>query len=236
MEVQILLAHIRALIERMPDFEQYVITSREHLIWLGQAHALISRWNSGEAISFKVLWDSFTMSPSNQSYFGQIIGILYRAIADLELKVSSSIENSFEGGNVYDFFRALNKVIESAEKSLLIIDPYLDPSIFDYYLNSRKNNVTVKLLADKYANDLSVIAQKYNEQFGDILEIRKSKLIHDRVIFIDNNICWIIGQSIKDAAKAKPTYLVSLSPDIVRAKLATYENIWENANSFFPIS
>jgi len=230
MEEQIVLAQIRTLIERIPDFKQYSIVSREHLIWLGQAHALISRWNQSEAISFKVLWDSLTMSPSNQSYFGQIIGILYRAIADLELKVPSNIESSFEAGNVYDFFNALNKVIESAEKSIFIIDPYLDKSVFDHYLNSRKKDVTVRLLVNKNANDLSVSTQKYNEQFGRFLKIKKSKLLHDRVIFIDDYTCWLIGQSIKDAAKAKPTYLVPLPPDVVSSKLTSYENIWTDAN------
>ena len=53
--------------------------------------------------------------------------------------------------------------------------------------------------------------------------------MHDRVIFIDEYVCWLIGQSIKDAAKAKPTYLVPLPPDVVSDKLSNYENIWKNA-------
>jgi len=227
---QILLAQIRALMERIPDFEQYSIVSREHLIWFGQAHALISRWNQSEAISFKVLWDALTTSSSNQSYFGQIMAILYRAVADLELKVPLGIESSFEAGNVYNFFKALNQVIETAEKSIFIIDPYLDISVFDHYLNSRKKNVAIRLLVNKNASDLSTAVQKYNEQFGSVLRIKKSKLLHDRVVFIDDYACWLIGQSIKDAAKAKPTYLAPLSPDVVSDKLESYEKIWADAN------
>ena len=54
------------------------------------------------------------------------------------------------------------------------------------------------------------------------IELKKTKKIHDRVIFIDNMACWVVGQSLKDAAKAKPTYLSPLSPDVVSAKLQEY--------------
>ena len=46
MNPEILLAQLRALLELAPDFETFSATSREHLMWLGQAHALVSRWNA----------------------------------------------------------------------------------------------------------------------------------------------------------------------------------------------
>ena len=45
MTPEVLLAHFRALLERTPNFDEYTPTSREHLLWLGQAHALVSRWS-----------------------------------------------------------------------------------------------------------------------------------------------------------------------------------------------
>lgn len=230
MEPHILLAQFRALLERMPDLENYSLSSKEHLTWLGQAHALVSRWDGVSKIEFKIAWDSLGMSPNRQGSIGTMLSILYRAIADLEYKVPSDIEVSFGAGNVYDFFKALNKVIASAEKSLLIVDPYLDNTVFDHYLTSRQQNVDVKLLVNNKASDLLPAVQKYIEQFGDILQIKKSKSLHDRVIFVDGYTCWLIGQSVKDAAKAKPTYLVQLPPDVVTAKLANYEDIWAHAN------
>jgi hypothetical protein len=38
-----------------------------------------------------------------------------------------------------------------------------------------------------------------------------------------------MGQSIKDAAKAKPTYLLPLPADIAKLKLTHYEAIWVTA-------
>lgn len=231
MEPQIILAQLRALLERTPGLENYSSKSREHMIWLAQAHALVSRWNRTEAIALRLESDSLSTPSTREITIGRIIGILYRAIADLELQVPSDTEVSFGAGYVYDFFKALKKVIASAEKSLFIVDPYLDDTVFDHYLNSRQPEVKVRLLLKKNAESILPAAQKYREQFGEVLQIKKSNLLHDRVVFVDGYVCWLIGQSVKDAAKAKPTYLVPLPPDVVPAKLQNYENIWTSANA-----
>jgi hypothetical protein len=80
------------------------------------------------------------------------------------------------------------------------------------------------------ADQVKAAADKYISQFGEILQIKKTRAVHDRVIFIDGYVCWVLGQSLKDAAKAKPTYLVPLSPDVIPAKLEEYEQIWDSAN------
>ena len=229
MEPQILLAQLRALLERAPDLEAYSPASNEHQMWLGQAHALISRWNQVEAIGFKGDCDFLSNSLMRPPSIGKIFGTIHRAIADLEMSVPVETEVSFGAGEVYDFFRALNKVIASAETSIFIIDPYLDHTVFDHYLASRQEDVCIRLLLNHYAEKVVPAAEKYIAQHGSVLELRKSKSLHDRVIFLDNYVCWLIGQSIKDAAKAKPTYLVQLPPDVVPEKLNNYEEIWSSA-------
>ena len=154
----------------------------------------------------------------------RIFGILHRAIADLELEAPDKERVVFAPGEVYDFFRKLNQVIESAEASIFIVDPYLDQTVFDRYLISRKQNVTVRLLLKANANTIKPAAERYIQQYGEVLKIKTSNQIHDRV-------CWIVGQSLKDAAEAKPTYLVALPPDIIDDKLWVYEDIWNKASS-----
>jgi hypothetical protein len=231
MEPEILLAQLRALVERAPDFTQYSPMSREHMIWLGQAHALVARWNRIEAIRLQTSSDSLSMELIRPTSVATIFGVLHRAIADLELSVPEKEKVAFAAGQVYDFFRELNKVIESAEISIFIVDPYLDHTVFDQYLNSRKQDVTVRLLLNKNANNVKAAAEKYNQQYGKVIELRKSTKIHDRVIFVDDYVCWVVGQSLKDAAKAKPTYLVPLAPDVVSGKLQDYEVIWNEAEA-----
>jgi len=230
MEPELLLAQLRALFERVPDFETYSSTSKDHMIWLGQAHALVSRWSRGEAISFKTAADFLPMDLVRDSNVAKIYGIIQRAIADLELSVPDATSSVFKAGEVYDVFRALNEVIGSAEKSIFIIDPYLDDSIFSHYLNSRKPEVKVRLLLSKNADQLKPAAEKYVAQFGEVLKVKKTRAVHDRVIFIDGYVCWVLGQSLSHAAQAKPTYLNPLSPDVIPAKLEEYDRIWSGAN------
>ena len=231
MKPELLLAQLRALLERTPDFEEYSPTSKEHLVWLGQANALISRWDILEASSFRTASDFLPMPYLRDNHIAKIYGIVHRAVADLELKVPADTTINFGPGAVYDFFRELNELIASAETSIFIIDPYLDHTVFDHYLNARKPDVTVRLLLSKGVEKIKPATDKYIGQFGEVLEVKSSKGIHDRVIFIDNYVCWVLGQSVKDAAKAKPTYLAPLSPDVVPAKLADYDRIWNEANS-----
>jgi hypothetical protein len=231
MEPEVLLAQLRALLERVPDFEQYSPLSREHSLWLGQAYALVAQWDNVQAIMLQVAADALPIEIVRDQNLATILGAVNRAIADLELKVPEKGKVAFAAGEVYDFFQELNGVIGSAEKSIFIVDPYLDASVFDHYLNSRKPEVNVRLLLSKNPENVKPAAEKYRQQYGDVLEIRMSNKIHDRVIFVDRYVCWIVGQSLKDAAKAKPTYLAPLAPDVVPAKLDDYESIWAEAQA-----
>ena len=230
MTPEILLAQLQALLERAPDFDQYLPSSREHAVWCGQAFALVTRWSKPDGIFLGVASDHLSSEIVRPGNVGQIFGILHRAIADLELEVPDQEKVLFAAGEVYDFFRKLNKVIESAETSIFIVDPYLHHTVFDHYLNSRKPDVTVRLLLKADADTIKPAAEKYVQQHGKVLEIRTSNKIHDRVIFIDH-MCWVVGQSLKDAAKAKPTYLTPLPPDVITDKLHVYEAIWVEASS-----
>jgi uncharacterized protein (UPF0303 family) len=109
----------------------------------------------------------------------------------------------------------------------------LDDTIFDLYLQARKQNVAVRLLTSNYIEQLIPALERYKQQYGSVVEVRSSKDIHDRVIFIDGQVCWSLGQSIKDAARAKPTSLVPLAPDIGIVKQRIYEAIWQSST---PIS
>jgi hypothetical protein len=229
-EPEVLLAQLRALDERTPEFSEYSPLSKVHSIWLAQAKALIGKKSNREASSMQIKIDMLATPLTPQTHFGGILQIIQNAIAELELDIPDISQSTFKAGEVYDFFRSLNKVVASAEKSIFIVDPYLDDSVFNHYLTSRAGGVNVRLLTTNNQSQIKPAADKYIAQYGSVLEVKKCKNIHDRVIFIDGYVCWVIGQSLKDAAKAKPTYLSPLAPDVVSSKLEDYETIWNAAN------
>jgi len=67
-----------------------------------------------------------------------------------------------------------------------------------------------------------------NAEGSHNLELRSSQDVHDRHIFVDDR-CWTVGQSIKDAAKKKPTYMVGLSANLVPMMRSIYEGLWSKA-------
>jgi hypothetical protein len=226
-----ILAELKALANDVPDFASYEPTSRAHLAWIGRTHALIARWDRLEAIGFSSAADFLPFQITRANNVAKMLGILHRAIADLELQVPALPNQAFGPGAVYDFLKSLRDLLGSATTSVFVVDPYLDEGIFDAYLSVVPAQVAVRLLTREYAAALKPAVQKFIAQKKMTVEVRISKAIHDRVVFIDGRSCWVLGASIKDAAKAKPTYLAPLAADAVSLKLADYEQIWSSATS-----
>jgi hypothetical protein len=231
MDKAVLLAQLRALLASTPDFSAYTPTSSAHHVWLAQLHALVERWNKYEAISLKSAGNLMHIALARDGQVATVLGVLHRAIADLELDRPQLSGQAFAPGDVYDFFKALNAAVASATKSLFIVDPYLDDQVFDAYLSNLPVGVSVRLLAKKHGGALKPALEKFAAQHGVAIEVRLSAEFHDRVLFIDNLSCWVMGQSLKNAAASQPTYLVPLPEEIAQLKLQHYEDVWRSARA-----
>lgn len=226
MEPAALVAELRALADNIPDFASFAPTSRPHQEWLGKLFALVQQWNGVEAMSLRSQFNFLGYDVTRPSSLSNIVNTLYRAIADLELRLPAGHDRSFGPGAVYDFFKALRELLASAAQSVLIIDPYMDEQVFDTYLTVVGRHVSIRLLSNKGAGAMTAAITKFIAQTKMKVEARSSQEIHDRVLFLDDRSGWVLGQSIKDAAKAKPTYLAPLDSETVRLKKAIYEQIW----------
>ena len=159
-----------------------------------------------------------------------VTSCLHRGIADLELRLPRNIlDRVFGPGAVYDFFKSLRDLLASAQQSVLIVDPYLDDEIFDVYLTGMAHGIAVRLLTRHTAASFPAAIAKFIQQSKMNVEARRSDRLHDRVIFLDGRSCWVLGQSIKDAAKSKVTYLAPLENETVHLKREFYEQIWAEA-------
>ena len=159
----------------------------------------------------------------------QLMGILYRALADLQLDTPSKPDQAFGPGAVYDFFKALRDLLSTASQTVMVVDPYLDDQVFDTYISGISSTASVKLLTTKAGEQFRPALDRYRSQHSQDIQVRKTKAIHDRVVMIDGNSCWVLGQSINNAAKFKPTYIAPVSPDTAAEKIRTYEGIWNDS-------
>lgn len=226
MTQHILLEKLRGLLKNVPPLEGRGTYGQEQFAWLGKASALISNWDRMESVSFGVACNSMAGNMNRQLNYGTILTSIYKAITSIEESLPRTAEQVFGPGAAYDFFKALSELVSSAEKTLFLVDPYMDAEVFDGYLNALAPGKIVRLLVNKHADNLKVASEKFRTQHASEIDVRKSTKIHDRLIFVDNLECWVLGASIKDAAAKKPTYLAPLSSDVVAAKLSYYEDIW----------
>jgi hypothetical protein len=151
--------------------------------------------------------------------------LLKSSLAELELMMPEpEIAGAYETGDEYQFYRDLKTIVGFAAKDLFIIDSYLDTQLFDVYVENINPAVNIRVLTSQVSAPLRVVAEKFALRGN--FELRLSKEAHDRVAFADDR-CWVIGQSIKDAAKKKPTYIVEHSG--ATSMQGIYEAIWSSA-------
>lgn len=230
MTPQVLLDALRRLVREEPPLEgrgRYGAAQHE---WLGRASHLIREWDRAEAIGFQVAARAMAGNLNRRMNYGTVLTTIHEAIATLESALPADADHIFGPGAVYDFFKALNELVGSATRSVFIVDPYMDNSIFDGYLSNLGSSIVARLLVSRHAESVRVAAVSFRAQRGVDVSVRRSKAIHDRVIFIDSAQCWVLGASIKDAAAKKPTYLAPISADVVPEKLRIYEELWNSAS------
>jgi hypothetical protein len=159
-----------------------------------------------------------------QSHVNAFESVIKSCIAELDLLLpEKELKGVYSPGEEYEFYKDTKFILSLASKEVLIIDPYLDDQMFDVYVAGITRAVSLRLLSNNVSNSVKAVAMKYAA--GGNLQFRSSSAIHDRVIFADDRV-WLVGESIKDAAKKKPTYIVEHDEKLQRA---VYEPIWATA-------
>lgn len=143
---------------------------------------------------------------------------------------SISKSKSYGPGQQYDVYHDIKEILKQAKNEIFLIDPYADEEIFDLYFDKVEPKVRIRFLTTdkKLDKNLKTVISKFKAGAKRVFEARSSSRIHDRMLFIDEKDCWILSQSVKDAAKTKPTVLVPV--DSVIDTKALYENIWKTAD------
>jgi hypothetical protein len=89
--------------------------------------------------------------------------------------------------------------VRSAEKSIILIDNYVDDTVLTLF-SKRKQGVMLKILTKNLSKQLLLDTQKFNEQFPPA-EIKEFKHSHDRFMIIDDRDLYHFGGSLKDLGK-----------------------------------
>ncbi len=117
----------------------------------------------------------------------------------LESKNVIPNQGVFFEGQVFDAYELASKIIRSAQRSIMLIDNYIDESTLTH-LAKKNVNVKVLLLSKTISKQLTLDVKKANEQYGNF-DINEFTLSHDRFMIIDNSEVYHLGASLKDLGK-----------------------------------
>lgn len=108
-------------------------------------------------------------------------------------------EGIFVDGQIYDAFEFIERLIKSAQKSILLIDNYVDESVLTM-MSEKQKDVVVEIYTKEINNSLQLAEKHFNMQYSG-LSLHTTQSCHDRFLIIDDKTIYLIGASLKDAGK-----------------------------------
>jgi hypothetical protein len=201
--------------------------------WFAEVHALMRTVDPSAAAQFRHLmqyivipFSSLTAAP----LWANMLMTVRSAVETGRLAIGTRQERVYGPGDAYDVYRDLSQLVQAVKDSLFVVDPYANEEVFDLYLDKVSAGVSIRLLTGRATPSLQAVARKFALRPQVKFEGRYTDQVHDRVIFVDNSECWVLGQSIKDAANKKPTYMIPLAQEAVSDMAKLYENAWKVAH------
>jgi hypothetical protein len=132
----------------------------------------------------------------------------------------------FPAGSDHDAYVRIRRVIISAKRDLLVIDPYAGDLLWAL-LRNVPLGIRIRVLASKAKSDFLVEAKKFVKQYGHNVQVRLTPDYHDRFIIADGTSCWHLGTSIQHAGSR--AFVMSKLQQHVARTVEMIEKDWTRA-------
>jgi hypothetical protein len=123
-------------------------------------------------------------------------------VSQIDLQINSHLiptQGVFFDGQLFDAYQLASQIIRSAQKSIVLIDNYIDENSL-LHLTKKAEGVKVLLLTKSVEKSLKLDLQKVNAQYG-CFEAKIFTQSHDRFLIIDESEIYHLGASLKDLGK-----------------------------------
>lgn len=127
---------------------------------------------------------------------------LIKEVSKISLQLKTNVfptHGIFFEGQIFDAYVFANDLIKKANKTILLIDNYVDESTL-LMLTKRKPSCNATIYTQKLSAQLQLDLAKHNMQYPSI-EIKPLKTAHDRFLILDRKEVYHIGASLKDLGK-----------------------------------
>ena len=132
------------------------------------------------------------------------------------------IQGVFYDGQLWDARALVLKLIQSAKRSLILIDNWATPETLDLFAKKRKGVKVAVVTSEHYDKKhvphrkiSDVDAKTFNAQYPK-LAVRYNETFHDRFLIVDDKELYLIGASLKDLG-SKCFAFTKLDPAAIRS-------------------
>lgn len=135
----------------------------------------------------------------------------------------------FPKGDIYNARRMLIKILKSAKNDIVIIDPYLDDTIFDF-IELIDSEISFKLLTSSKTK--KVIIKLFNDlkTTRTTIQVKQSDDFHDRYIIINEKVIWHLGASINYMGRKAFQINKVITESEINKIINDYNSWWQNGN------
>jgi hypothetical protein len=106
----------------------------------------------------------------------------------------------FPTGSQHDAYVEIRRIVQNAQNSISVVDPYVNGTIFSLLTNVKDSVSAIRILTHKFPPDFTLEGIRFKSQYPKMsVDVRSTREFHDRFLVIDYQDCWHIGCSIKDA-------------------------------------
>lgn len=233
-----LLALLEALIRDIPQFGIKKALNDTQLKWIGRADAALEASGSMNALL------NFRIAKKNLGSYSfsrdDILLPLHEAYSKIEILAPATSQGGFiPAGDTWNGYAALVQLVQTECDDLLIVDPYLNSSIYIEFAPHSSLNTSIRFLTTQkteYHDGLVAAAKKWasdpiSKDHPVEGRYAPSNSLHDRLIIIDGKVVWLVSQSFKDIAKKSPASVSRADPEMTTMKAVHYEGLWQASST-----
>lgn len=225
------------LIAEMPDMGTHQWKTPEGQRWLGRASALLEQsGNLMDATTFNTATERLSANPlvpGHPEAVQRMTAVLHRALARAELQASPATHGAFiPVGEAFSAFAALSKILSTARRTVMFVDPYADANLLTDFAVLVPEGISTLILADLSGRKAALppAVRHWVQQYGSVrpLEARLApdRSLHDRLIIVDEQESWSLGQSFNALAARAPTSLLRADTETAQLKVQAHLEIW----------
>lgn len=230
------MAVAQTLIEAAPALTYQCDLTEGDLRWMGRVEALLeAAGGMNDLLDFRVARKQLgTYTHSRDAILIPLINAYHR----LELTSPMSQQGNFiPPGETWSGYAAIVRLIQRGATELLLVDPYMDATLFTELLPHSQTKQGVRCLTSKQKNHAALIAayskwkkDEIGQQKPVELRIAPPRSLHDRIVIVDRTEVWEVSQSFKDIAARSPASVSLSQGELARDKMRHYLDLWEESS------